>query len=284
MKKKIIAVITAVLILFCTFAVAASAAEKKSYVVLGDSIAFGSGLANPREAVYGKIVADTNGYDYANFAVPGHTTGNLMRRMEDETVRSAIRGADIISISIGGNNFLLGDLNGLLYDGIVKSDYTRMDQIAADFYADLETIIGTVRGLNPDAAILMQTLYNPQTSYVGEVYQQGANRLNAKVWEFDAANPGEILIVDVARRLTDSKKDFAEDRIHPSAAGNEKIALAVLETLKENGLGANTTPVIKTKGIDARGAGAFTGFVNLYGWIFHVIAVLRNLVSGLRFA
>ena len=284
MKKKIIAVITAVLMRFCTFTVAASAAEKKSYVVLGDSIAFGSGLANPREAVYGKIVADTNGYDYANFAVPGHTTGNLMRRMENEAVRSAIRGADIISISIGGNNFLLGDLNGLLYDGIVKSDYTRMDQIAADFYADLETIIGTVRGLNPDAAILMQTLYNPQTSYVGEVYQQGTNRLNAKVREYAAAHPGEILIVEVAERLTDSGKDFAEDRIHPSAAGNEKIALAVLETLNENGLGAGTTPVIRTKGIDAHGAGAFTGFVNLYGWIFHVIAVLRNLVSGLRFA
>ena len=90
---------------------AAAAEEAPHYIVLGDSIAFGSGLSNPRQAVYGKIVADTNGYAYDNFAVPGHTTQNLLQRMQNEQVKAAIADADIISISIGGNNFLLGNLN-----------------------------------------------------------------------------------------------------------------------------------------------------------------------------
>ena len=276
MKKRILSVILCIVLLLGVLSVAAAAADRPFYLVLGDSIAYGSGLANPKEAVYGKIVADTNGYDYANYAVPGHTTANLMKRMETETVRDAIARADIISISIGGNNFLLGNLNGLLFDGIVKTDYTRLDEIAAGFYEDLGAIVAAIRAQNPDTAIVLQTLYNPQTGYVGDVYQQGADRLNEKVRAFDTAHPGEILIADVGAALTDSDRDFAEDRIHPSAAGNEKIARTVLQTLKDNGLGSETAPVIKTAGKDARGMGVFTVFVNLYGGFFHLLSVIRG--------
>ncbi|MBQ4208403.1 MAG: hypothetical protein II621_08870, partial [Clostridia bacterium] len=71
----------------------------------------------------------------------------------------------------------------------------------------------------------------------------------------------------------------AEDRIHPSAVGNEKIARVVLQTLKDNGLGAATEPVIQTAGKDAHGMGIFTVFVNLYGNFFHVIAVVRGFFA-----
>ncbi len=278
--KKLLSVLLAVCMLACLLPFAASAAQPH-YLVLGDSIAFGSGLANPREAVYGRIVADTEGYEYENYAVPGHTTRNLLSRMETPAVRDAIAKADIINISIGGNNFLLGNLNGLLYDGIVKQDYTRIDEIADGFYADLGEIMAKIRALNADAAVLIQTIYNPQTGYVGEVYLAGAVRMNAKIRQFAADHPGEILIVDAAAYLTDSAADFAEDRIHPSAAGNEKIAAAVVKTLAENGLGQDTALVINTPGVDARGTGMFTVFVNLYGRLFHVLAVIRSVIRGL---
>ena len=277
MTKRIISVLLCALLLAAFCPAFAAAEEQVDYVVLGDSIAFGSGLANPVQAVYGRVVADTNGYAYRNFAVPGHTTGNLLRRMENADVSAAVAEAEIINISIGGNNFLLGNLNGLLYDGIVKDDYTRIDEIAEGFYTDLEKIIGNIRELNADAAILLQTIYNPQTSYIGEVYQKGADRLNGKIREYASANPGQIIIVDVAAALTDSDTDFAADRIHPSAAGNEKIAVEVLKTLKANGLGENTEPVIKTAGIDAKGMGTFTFFVNAYGFFFHVLSLIRGI-------
>ena len=173
MKKRVLTVILCAALLLGAVIVPAYAADRPVYVVLGDSIAFGSGLLNPREAVYGRIVADTDGYEYYNYAVPGHTTGNLLRRMGEKTVREAIVKADIINISIGGNNFLLDNLNGLMYDGIVKKDYSRIDAIAEGVYEDIGTVVDTIRELNPDAAIILQTLYNPQTGYVGEVYLQG---------------------------------------------------------------------------------------------------------------
>ena len=281
MNRKILSVLMCAVLLLCSLSLTAASADRPVYLVLGDSIAYGSGLSNPREAVYGKIVADANDFEYLNYAVPGHTTGNLLRRMEDETVRAAIARANIVNISIGGNNFLLGNINGLMYDVLVKADYARFDEITEGFSADLETIVETIRGLNPDAAILLQTLYNPQTGYVGEVYQQGADRLNAAIRAYADAHPGEILIAEVAAALTDSDADFAEDRIHPSAAGNEKIARVVLQTLQSNGLGGETEPVIETAGQDAHGAGIFTSFVNFYGWIFHLLSVIMRMFSVL---
>lgn len=277
MKQRILSIFLCIALLLSLLSLTVSAAEPTRYLVLGDSIAYGSGLSNPKEAVYGKIVADTNGYAYENYAVPGHTTANLLRRMENDAVKDAIQSADIISISIGGNNFLLGNINELLYDGIVKEDAARFDEIADGFYEDLGKIVDGIRALNADAAIILQTLYNPQTGYVGEVYQLGADRLNAKIRAFAKAHPADVLVADVAQALTDSDKDFAKDRIHPSAAGNEKIARVVLQTLFDNGLGSKTEPVITTPGADARGTGAFTMFVNLYGWFFHLLSVIRHL-------
>ena len=276
--KKLLCVLLSLTLLLGAFGAFASASPVR-YVVLGDSIAYGSGLSNPREAVYGRIVADTNGYDYENYAVPGHTTANLLRRMAEPKVKEAVKNADIVNISIGGNNFLLGDLGGILFDGIVKEDYRRLDEIAAGLYEDLGKIVDEIRAVNAHAAIVLQTLYNPQTGAVGEVYGEGAKRLNETFRAFEKDRPGEILVADVAAVLTDSDLDFAEDRIHPSAAGNEKIARVVLETLYENGLGASTEPVIAVKGRDARGTGGFTLFVRLCGAFFKMLRAIRNLFS-----
>lgn len=274
--KKGLSVLLGLALLFSGCFLAAAKEEAPHYVVLGDSIAYGSGLSNPENAVYGKIVADTNGYSYENFAVPGHTTQRLLRRMQEEQVGTAIRAADIISISIGGNNFLLEDMNALLYDAMVKEDYTRFDEITDRFYEDLHQIIQTIRMLNPDAVILLQTIYNPQTGYIGAVYQQGASRFNEKFREYVALHPDGILLVDAANALTDCAHDFAEDRIHPSAVGNEKIAKAVLQTLFENNLGTQTTPQIHEAGQDLHGTGIFARFVQFYGGLFHVLAVIRH--------
>ena len=278
--RSLVSVVLCAVLLCCAVNAAAVGAETPHYVVLGDSIAYGSGLLNPADAVYGRIVADTNGYTYGNYAIPGSTTKNLLSRIGNEKVSAAVREADLISISIGGNNFLLGDLPGILYDGIVKEDYGRIDEIRKDFYADLDAIVCAIRALNPDAAILLQTIYNPQTGYVGEVYQHGADRLNAAMREYAEANPGSILIVDVAGRLQDHEQDFAEDKIHPSAAGNEKIAHAVLETIYGNGLGGKTEPVVNVPGIDLRGTGMMAVTVDFCGMFYHFIAVLRNALRA----
>ena len=144
--KRGLSVLMSLLLALGCCVIAAAAEDAPHYVVLGDSIAFGSGLSNPRQAVYGRIVADTNGYAYDNFAVPGHTTQNLLQRMQNEQVKTAIADADIISISIGGNNFLLlknGDGFTMFNDAKVINQGVAIDnEVLIDYI--VEDLGGTI--------------------------------------------------------------------------------------------------------------------------------------------
>lgn len=280
--KRLTALILSISLIFCLFSVNASAeSEKPFYLVLGDSIAYGSGISNSKEACYGKIIADTNGYDYSNHSVPGHTTANLISRLSNEAVVADLKKADIISISIGGNDFLMSNLIGLIYDSVVKNDHTQFDEIAEKFYSNLCEIIDIINSHNEDAIILMQTLYNPQSGYLRAPYQQGADRINAAIERYNSENPNEIVIVDVATALGDDMANYADDEIHPSAKGNEEIAKVILKKLCELNLCKTAEPVISVKGEDIQIPAIFTSSLRFTGFIFHSISVVYNFFAGI---
>lgn len=276
MKKitKHVALLLSILMLTMCLSVGAYAQDKPFYVVLGDSIAYGSGLANPVDACYGKIIADTCDFDYANHAIPGHTTNNLIARLDEEIVITDVAKADIISISIGGNDFLMNNIIGLMFDAIVKGDYSQFDSIGEGFYANLCEIIGTIREVNADALILMQTLYNPQEGYLREPYQQGADRINAAIRRYAEENPGNITIVEVGAALGYDAENYAGDDVHPSAKGNEIIANEILATLNELGATDKTELAATVEAVDFRISPLFSMIFRMYGTVFHVLSVV----------
>lgn len=275
--KKSVAVLLCLVMMLMSLSAVAFAEEKQFYLVLGDSIGYGSGIRNSQDACYGKIVADTNGYEYANHAIPGHTTTNLIARLKEDVVKADVEKADIISISIGGNDFLMSNLYGLMFDAMVKEDYSKFDEIAHSFYENFSTIIGMIRELNGEAVILMQTLYNPQSGYLRAPYQQGADRINAAIEKFSKENPGEIIIVDVATALNSDMGNFASDAVHPSAKGNEEIAKAVLSEIAKFSPEGKTEPVINVKGDDIKNA-TFAGTINAMGVFFHILSLVLGPV------
>lgn len=275
--KKSVAVLLCLVMILMSLSAVAFAEEKQFYLVLGDSIGYGSGIRNSQDACYGKIVADTNGYEYANHAIPGHTTTNLIARLKEDVVKADVEKADIISISIGGNDFLMSNLYCLMFDAMVKEDYSKFDEIAHSFYKNFSTIISMIRELNGEAVILMQTLYNPQSGYLRAPYQQGADRINAAIEKFSKENPGEIIIVDVATALNSDMGNFASDAIHPSAKGNEEIAKAVLSEIAKFSPEGKTEPVINVKGDDIKNA-TFAGTINAMGVFFHILSLVLGPV------
>ena len=96
----------------------------------------------------------------------------------------------MISISIGGNNFLMNNLIGLMADALIKKDYSEFDAIAAGFYEQFCEIMDIINANNADAYVLLQTIYNPQTGHLRDVYQQGADRLNAEMMRYESEHPG----------------------------------------------------------------------------------------------
>ncbi|MGN1480038.1 MAG: SGNH/GDSL hydrolase family protein, partial [Acutalibacteraceae bacterium] len=186
MIKKITALFVAFAICFAAVSLTASAKENTNYLVLGDSIAEGFGIKNPDEASYGKLVADANGYNYRNRGVMGRNSERLYEYLtEAEGYIEDVEWADIISLSIGGNDFLLNHAASLLAQGIIFNDYSKFDEIGETFFVNFSKCMDRIHELNPDAVILVQTLYTSWTfDYAKKPYQQAAKRINDAIIKY----------------------------------------------------------------------------------------------------
>ncbi|MCQ2471503.1 MAG: SGNH/GDSL hydrolase family protein [Clostridia bacterium] len=249
LSRKILSIVLALIMMFGIATTAFAGEKTLKYLVLGDSIGYGAGVLNSDEACFGRIVADTTGFDFTNDAINGYRTSDLIKHLEKEKISADVKVADIISISIGGNDFLRGDMSSLISEA-KNGNYTRFDEITAEFYENFCKIIAKIKELNPNATIIVQTLYNPGNDFVKEAYQQGADRLNARYRQYIAENVGAYELIDVAKAFAGHSEYIAPDYIHPNAEGNVVIAKLVLAKLNELKLTDKTELVIKHAGIN----------------------------------
>lgn len=137
MKKLLTSLVIVVLVAMCAFAFAAcddDGGEKLNIVFLGDSIAealIGASPVSERDNYgYYAIVGRTNDFNYYNHSMSGHlTSGNMAdksgegllevisRKDENATlIRTHIVEADVIHISVLGNNILQYSLASLMLE------------------------------------------------------------------------------------------------------------------------------------------------------------------------
>lgn len=250
--KKIIAIILAVALCIGFVSVSASAKERLNYLLLGDSIAEGFGVKNPDEASYGKIIADTNGYNYKNDAIMGRNSVGLLNHLtNDEEYINDVKWADIISVSIGGNDFLLDHAALLIVEGIIFNDYSKFDKIGETFYENFSKSMERIRELNPNAKVIVQLLYTSWTfDFARKPYNQASKRINDAIIKYAEEKPQNIYVVDTSR-IFDGRRDcISTDTIHPNAQGNIELAKAVQAKLGEIGMASTTELVLLTPGID----------------------------------
>ncbi len=244
--KKAIAATLAAVIIISVFALGAAAAKRPTYLLLGDSIAYGQGIINSKDACYGRIVANTNNYNYANDAISGTTSGALLLLLDEEPIIKDVKNADIITISTGGNDFLTRNWVGMGLRGIATGDYSKLDPIVAKYKKNLTAIIVKIRKYNPKATIIVQTIYNPHNDIWTDAFQQGVDRMNAAIKSVKNKTGG-FVIANVGAVISGHPEYIAVDTIHPNAKGNIAIAEYMLKFLKKLGLGTETKPVIKVQ-------------------------------------
>lgn len=236
------------------FAVSGGAVgEKKTYLLLGDSITQGFGVKNSDEACYGRIVADTNGYEYINDAVTARDSDRLRNYVENSySMRYDIARADIISLSIGSNDYLANEeVVSLVIGAILGTNNKQLNDIAENFYENLCAIIDEIHSLNPDVVILLQNDYVTWKGVAGKAFKAGVNRVNSMVDRYLENHPDtDVYLCDIAPAITGYKDRVADDCVHPNAKGNVEIAKIVLKQLYDLGLGTQTEPVVNTPGVD----------------------------------
>lgn len=250
--KKLIAIILTVTFCIGIISVSASAKEKLNYLLLGDSIAEGFGITNPDEASYGKIVADTNGYNYKNDAIMGRNSVGLVNHLtNDEEYINDVKWADIISVSIGGNDFLLDHAALLIVEGIIFNDYSKFDKIGETFYENFSKSMDRIHEINPNAKILVQLLYTSWTfDFARKPYKQAAKRINDAIIKYVEENPQNIYVVDTSEVFDGRRDCISTDTIHPNAQGNIELAKAVQSKLCEIGLANTAELALLVPGID----------------------------------
>ena len=255
MFKRIIALILSVLMLtsfaFCFVSAEDNVKENINFVVIGDSIAEGFGVANEDDAAYGRIVADTNGYNYVNYAAVANDTKDLLYKLENRSdIIKSIEEADIINLCIGSNNYLANDDVVLITAGAIFGvNDKQLDEIAEDMFKDYLVIYDTIRELNPDVVLIIDNIYCAWRGLGHIPFIKAVNRINANINKL-CEEHDDIIIFDTNSVITHNTELIADDCVHPNAKGNVELARHFLQLLKENGLGENTEPVILTPGID----------------------------------
>lgn len=271
MSKKLTAILLAVLLLVAAAAAFSGCGTRGLKIVfLGDSIAeaiLGPVPMTERESYgYYSVIGKRNYYEFKNRAVSGHQSADMLEFIgrDDEgadITRTLLRDADIIHISILGNDFLQNGLNDIFIE-FAREQLTRVEGILADAAANFAQIISVLKGYNPGAVIMVQTVYNPahpdtvlvneaareELTELGiekETFREYAQRLldmlNGVIKDYDAEHPGEIVVVDVWKYFNDIyTADTARglgliigDGIHPSSEGHAVIADAIQDTLEE---------------------------------------------------
>lgn len=239
--------------LFCLgFSLCTHAKESGDYLIFGDSITTGYGLAD-KTTRYATLISKKLGIAERNYGVDGATSADLLAKINgSDEIKRNIAGAEFISVSIGGND-LLDKYKYILPQALgvdVTDRSAEIDAAYAAFDENLRAIFAAIREQNPDCKVYIQTLYNPYGDLtVMDRYNAGTlldpyiNKLNNIIRTRTAEK--NCTVVDVAAALNGNKACFstasnisAQDiwalmngtlnytkfDFHPSAVGHAEIA------------------------------------------------------------
>lgn len=253
MKKIISLSLVTLLFLFsfgglCAFAddesqTETEAPQKMKYVVLGDSIAEGVGadffgiISGYKNGFANKVV-DKKGYELKNHAASATTSDDLLYAVKNnEGIQNDIKTADVISISIGGNDVMGDNLLSVAVNTLIDRP-EKVDDIVGNLRFNHMVIIDRIRQLNPDAVIFVQNLYNPMGDPLKDTYQKVIKKVNVVFSEYLEKNPSAYYLLDLEAAFKGESDYIAWDLTHPSKKGHVKIAEMIilqLDTLEQQG-------------------------------------------------
>lgn len=284
-----LAVCLAVALLMAPAIARAAEPEQGTYLALGDSITSGYGLdAEAGERSFAELVAKDEGLalDDSYASDQGLTSSDLRALLTDEAFQRSVADASLISVTIGGNDVMNAlydylanawsvanpdgamsaeDVRSLLENGTTAEKSALLElgaQVLPDFFTSSEAqsalvslsdnlaeVVSAVKGLNPDAPLVILNQYNPyahlgaaaslpQVEAIVAAFEGGVQTLNATIAQ--GAATGGYVVADAYSALAAAGRNPCNASVslvevnldfHPNAYGHELIAGAVLEAL-----------------------------------------------------
>ncbi len=212
--------------------------KAKHYLVIGDSIAYGVGIANMEDASYARMLSDTFKVNLVDDFYAGCTSSDLLKYSRRPSVKQDVKDADLISISVGGNDFFSGDMEKLLA-GATSGDYSYFDKLNKKYEKNLNKIIRQFTKWNPDVTITLQTIHNffdaPDTAAVKDLGEEMVGRLNNTI-RATAGKYDNVKLIEIHHLFVGDRSLLAFDHLHPSAKGNVVMAEQMRKSINKIGI------------------------------------------------
>lgn len=204
--------------------------ETLQVVSLGDSLTRGVGdkegigyigrMKNDLQTKYKQKVALTN------LAVSGAKMPDLLKQMESSGTGYAIKQADVLVLTIGGNDLFPG------WESLGNLDLTTYHPDTATFQANAKKILEQLRSLNPNSPIFWIGLYNP----FEDVEELKGSSPIVVDWngslEKLALSYSNVYVVPTFDLFQNHGKDLLySDHFHPNEAGYTLIADRLLQNV-----------------------------------------------------
>jgi lysophospholipase L1-like esterase len=196
-------------------------------IILGDSLARGAGDptglgigGHLEEELRRRKIAAT---EPVNIAVSGSRTADLLGRLESANVRRLLSEANVVIVSIGGNDLWGGND---WRDAPPPDPEAVMDEVLGR----VVRVVEIVREANSNARVFLIGLYNPfrQTPF-GDQLSPLVARWNARVIDRFSADPN-VSLVQTAD-LFSHRDRLAVDRFHPGGEAYALIARRIADAL-----------------------------------------------------
>lgn len=191
-----------------------SAQAFAAIVVLGDSVAHGAG-DETRRGIAGNLA------HAINLGINGARTSNVLHLLTLDDAKRAIRTAQAIVLSIGGND-LYGSTSARLVTSICPSCSMKF------VLPQVRAVVQRLHRLNPAARVVLLGLYNP---YRGRAFlDRQVNIWDARLIEMFASDRN-VDVVRIADLLRGATAISSIDHFHPSATGYALIAARITPVL-----------------------------------------------------
>ncbi|MBS4171688.1 SGNH/GDSL hydrolase family protein [Bacillus sp. FJAT-49736] len=212
----------------------AKSTKQLQIAALGDSLTRGTG--DPEGKGYIGYLTDElkqktkKSILLSNSAIKGQTSSQLISQLKGAEIQRQLRDADIILLTIGGNDLFQGG------EAITNLNATYMKKAEKPYLKNLNQIYKTIRSINKDATIFHVGLYNPFIDMEKSKFTSSIVRK----WNFDsanlAANYKAVIYVPTFDLFELHVNDYLfSDKFHPNAAGYKLIGerVASLITFSE---------------------------------------------------
>lgn len=227
------------------------------FVAIGDSLTEGVG-DETASGGYVPLVASTleeafsiNSIEIENYGVAGDRSTQILKRInEQQEIQDDIASAEIISVTVGGN-----DLMKVIQNNILGLSVEKFEKPGEKYQANLTKLLTTIRQLNSTAPIYVLGIYNPYYIYFPEITEmqtiidQWNTRTQAVVEQEERMyfvpindliyqgiisdeEASEVPDADTLNELRNNAI-YEGDNFHPNYNGYQLIAKAFTNKMKE---------------------------------------------------